>query len=80
MLLIEVVKMGYKKLSLSHLHLMDDVVRNPEETAKNIKYKFCMEVLNHYLNTFCEIDGSMILAEGLLTEEESEHAFPCQES
>ena len=36
MLRIEVVKRGRKKLSLSHLHLTNDVVMNPEETNKNI--------------------------------------------
>ena len=51
MLLIELVKRGCKKLSLSHLHLTNDAVKNPEET-KDIKCKFCMEVHNHYLNTF----------------------------
>ena len=36
---------------------MNDAVKNPKETSKNIKCKFCMEVLYHYLNTFCETEG-----------------------
>ena len=40
MLRIEVVKRGCKKLSLSHLYLMNAAVKNPEDTSKNIKCKF----------------------------------------
>ena len=35
---------------------MNDAVKNPEETSKNIKCKFCTEVLNHHLNTFRETE------------------------
>ena len=51
-LLIEILKSEQWKLSLSYLQLTNNLVRNPEETTKDIRYKFCSEDLTSLFTYF----------------------------